>query len=265
MIIRAQASDWGAFLSLAREEGWRVPQSEVEFHSQGGSRAWAWRRDAATIGLVSGVLHRRSAWIGNLIVDSKERGRGYGAALFDQAVQELRASGAETLWLTASAQGAPLYAARRFLPVGQVERWVRPGGGSGDGALPQPRVNGAAIDSVVWDDDRSELLRHLERNGSWHQQGSSLALLQRTADLQVIGPWYGGRNEQDDAILLSRMVAAAMPQVELVIDLLNNTVRAEILEAAGFKLVGGTELMMAGPAQIKWSRLLALATLGSCG
>lgn len=265
MIVRAEGGDWGAFMGLARAEGWRVPENEIEFHRQGGSRAWAQRRDDVTIGLVSGVLHRRSAWIGNLIVAPSERGHGFGAALFDHAVKELRAAGAETLWLTASALGAPLYAARGFITVGQIERWVRRRGGSGDGALPSPRVNGALLDSEIWDDDRSALLRHLEKSGRWHQQGGSLALLQRSADLQIIGPWYGSKDEGDDLLLLARLLAAAAPQVELVVDLVGGCGRGKTLTAAGFAQIGSTGLMLAGSARIDWARLLSLATLGSCG
>ena len=265
IIIPAAANDWQAFQVMAQQEGWRVPQRELDLHRQGGcSQAWALRDHETTIGLVTGVRHQHSAWIGNLIIAPTERGRGYGAALFDHAVRELRAAGVVTLWLTASASGAPLYAARGFLPVGQVERWVRREGGRGEKS-PCPRVNGEAVDSVVWGDDRRPLLRHLESAGSWWQQGESLALLQNGDDLQIIGPWYGSTQPQDDAELLARLVAVARPQQELVLDLLGHTGREELLAAAGFVSVGSTALMVAGQAQVQWSRLFALATLGSCG
>lgn len=265
-IVAAEEHDWQVFRTLAQQEGWRVPEQELALHRQGGcSRAWALRQHGSTIGLVTGVLHQQSAWIGNLIIAPTERGHGYGAALFDHAVKELRTAGATTLWLTASAQGAPLYAARGFHSVGKVQRWVRSSGGCGDGALPCPRVDGRAVDSAVWGADRTPLLRHLESAGNWMQQGESLALLQRGDDLQIIGPWYGSRQLQDDAELLIRLLAAAAPHRELVVDLLGNTGREKFLTTAGFTPVGSTGLMVAGPLQVQWSRLLALATLGSCG
>ena len=266
MIIPAEASDWLVFRTLAEKEGWRVPEQELALHRQEeSSNSWALRRHDKTLGLVTGVLHQHSAWIGNLIIAPAERGRGYGAALFTHAVKELRASGAETLWLTASAQGAPLYAARGFQRVGKVERWVRKEGGSGEGKLPDAGANGGRVDAAVWGDDRSHLLRHLKKTGNWLQQGESLALLQKGDDLQIIGPWYGSRQLQDDVDLLTRLVAIAAPQQELAVDLIGNTGRGEILAAAGFVPVGSTELMVTGPTQVQWSRLLALATLGSCG
>ena len=266
MIVAAEEHDWLVFKALALQEGWRVPQQELALHRQGGcSRAWALRSDDATIGLVTGVLHQKSAWIGNLIIAPTERGRGYGVALFNHAVKELRVAGATTLWLTASAAGAPLYAARGFHRVGQVERWVRQQGGSGEGIPPAAGDTGARVDAEVWGDDRRPLLCHLESSGSWLQQGESLALLQRGDDLQIIGPWYGSRQPRDDAKLLNRLLATAAPQQEVVIDLLDHTGREELLTAAGFTPSGNTGLMVAGPTQVQWSRLLALATLGSCG
>ena len=266
MIVAAAASDWQVFQILAAQEGWLVPQRELDLHRQGGcSRAWALRDHETTIGLVTGVLHQHSAWIGNLIIAPAERGRGYGAALFDHVVTELRAAGATTLWLTASAAGAPLYAARGFQAVGQVERWVRREGGEGQRTFPSIAVHGARSDAAIWGDDRRPLLRHLESSGSWRQQGESLALLQRGDDLQSIGPWYGSTQAQDDAGLLARLVASARPQQELVVDLVGHAGRGELLAAAGFVPVGSTALMVAGSLQVQWSRLVALATLGSCG
>lgn len=265
-IIPAEDLDWQAFKTLARQEGWRVPQQELALHQQGGcSRSWALRIDGTTIGLVTGVRHHSSAWIGNLIIAPAERGHGYGAALFTHAVRELRAAGAETLWLTASPSGAPLYAARGFHLVGQIDRWVRKEGGSGAGTLLEAASSGAPTDAVVWGDDRSNLLHHLESTGNWQQQGESVALLQQGDDLQIIGPWYGSTRRHEDAELLARLVAIATPQRELVVDLVANSGREDLLAAAGFLPGGSTGLMVAGPTQVQWSRLLALATLGSCG
>jgi GNAT superfamily N-acetyltransferase len=265
-ILPAATEDWQIFQTMAQQEGWRVPQQELTLHRHGGcSRTWALHRDGMTIGLVTGVRHQHSAWIGNLIIAPTERGRGYGAQLFDQAVRELRAAGATTLWLTASAQGAPLYATRGFLTVGEVRRWVRRERGDGEVAFPVAKEDGGRVDAAVWGDDRRPLLRHLEKRGCWLRQGKSLALLQRGDDLQIIGPWYGSTQPQDDADLLTRLLAIASSHQELVIDFVGHAGREEFLAGAGFTLAGGSGLMVAGPNQVQWSRLLALATLGSCG
>jgi GNAT superfamily N-acetyltransferase len=266
LIVAAAAQDWRIFMTLAEGEGWRVPKNELSLHRQGGcSRAWALRDDDATIGLITGVRHQQSAWIGNLIIAPAARGRGFGAQLFDHAVKELRAAGATTLWLTASAQGAPLYAQRGFQTVAEIQRWVLREGGIGAGGLLDAGVKGSHSDVAVWGDDRRPLLHHLEGGGNWQQQGESLALLQRGEDLQIIGPWYGSTRLQDDAELLDRLIAAATPQQELVVDLVSLCGRGRLLAAAGFTCAGNTGLMVAGPAEVDWPRLVALATLGSCG
>lgn len=264
MIVPAEDQDWQTFKTLAAQEGWRVPKNELALHRQSEvSHSWALRRHGATIGLVTGVLHQHSAWIGNLIIEPAERGCGYGVALFEHVVKKLRAAGAETLWLTASAQGAPLYKARGFHPVGEIERRVMTKGGNG--ALSGPTTDDGGVDAGVWGDDRSRLLRHLQSKGTWLQQGESRALLQRGDDLQIIGPWYGSSQPGENADLLARLVATAVPQVELVIDLIGHAGREELTAAAGFTLSGSSTLMVSGPTQVQWSRLLALATLGSCG
>lgn len=265
-IRAADVQDWQAFQFLAEEEGWRVPKNELSLHRQGGcSRAWALRVEDTTIGLITGVRHQYSAWIGNLIIAPAARGCGYGTALFDHTVKELRAAGATTLWLTASAQGAPLYAARGFQTVAEIQRWVLREGGRGAGGLLDAGVSGSLSDTAIWGDDRRPLLRHLERCGNWQQQGNSLALLQRGDDLQIIGPWYGSTRLREDAGLLDRLIAAAAPQQELVVDLISPCGRDGLLADTGFTSAGRTKLMVVGPAQVQWSRLLALATLGSCG
>lgn len=264
IIIPAAAGDWRAFKKLALQEEWRVPEQELALHRQGGcSQAWALRAEGATLGFVTGVRHQSSAWIGNLIVAPEQRGRGYGVALFEHIVKELRSAGATTLWLTASAQGAPLYAARGFQSLGVIERWVRTKGGNG--AISSAARSGETVDRAVWGDDRSALLHHLESAGRWLESGESLALLQNGDDLQIIGPWYGSRQPQNDVKLLARLVAAAAPHQELVIDLVAGSGRQGLLATAGFIRSGSTSLLVAGPAPVDWSRLVALATLGSCG
>lgn len=266
IIVAADAADWRAFITLAAAEGWRVPQTELAFHQRSGaSQALALRVDGASCGLVTAVRHGTSAWIGNLIVAPAVRGQGFGAALFARSITELRTAGAQALWLTASAQGAPLYRGHGFHTVNRVERWVRSSGWGESGRSPLIIPTGGATDRIVWGDDRHQLLRHLEAGGTWLRQGGSLALLQRGADLQQIGPWYGSPHRTDDMTLLQELIAAASARTELVVDLLAATGREWLLAELGFRPIGTTELMLCGAAEVQWSRLLALATLGSCG
>lgn len=265
MIAIADELDWRVFLSLAGEEGWRVPQNELDLHRQRScSRGWAYRHNGAAVGLVTGVLHQRSAWIGNLIIDPQRRKAGIGSLLFHHAVSELRAAGAESLWLTASAQGAPLYNKAGFQQAGTIERWVRKEGGDGFAHQGQIPPQSLAIDAEVWRDDRSFLLAHLTRSGTWIQAGESLALLQRDKKMQIIGPWFSS-SPADDARLLGKLINTAGPQLELVVDLLSSSERQGLLSAAGFTRQTATTLMTTGPQNVDWPRLLSLATLGSCG
>jgi hypothetical protein len=68
-IMMPTDADWQVFLALAREEGWRVPKSELElFRGPLAGSAFVLRRGEEVLGFVTAVAHERSGWIGNLIV-----------------------------------------------------------------------------------------------------------------------------------------------------------------------------------------------------
>ena len=95
---------------MAAEEGWRIPEVERRlFQGVWTNQALALVEDEIFCGLVTAVAHQRSGWIGNLIVPSPLRGRGYGQRLFRAALELLKRCGVKTACLTASEQGQPLY------------------------------------------------------------------------------------------------------------------------------------------------------------
>lgn len=267
-IAAAQKADWQNFLALVDAEGWRVPHNEIAFHRRRGSdTAFALRRAETTIGLVTAVQHEQSGWIGNLLIAPHERGRGCGARLFEHAVTQLHGRGVVALWLTASMQGAPLYARRGFTAVGEVVRWVRPHGGHG---LPVAATAswslGVQADTEGWGDRRSTLLRHLGRTGRWLAHAGEIALLQDDLAMQIIGPWHRMSMTADSHDLLSAVVASAAPGRELLLDAIDRPDTAQSLQRAGFTPQGRTTLMRHGalPGE-HFDRILALASLGSIG
>lgn len=267
---QAAPEDWTTFLALAGLEGWRIPQIELRlFAGPWAGRILALRGSAGFAGLVTAVAHERSGWIGNLLVPSVQRGRGYGRRLFQAARERLLEQGCSRLWLTASPQGQPLYAASGFRPVELVERWVRPPGSSGPvdaGPDVDPAVL-ARLDRAAWGEARRELLDGLVRHGQVFSCGESAALLQTGAELQVLGPWLSedfcpGTNRR----LLKALLAAADPQVEIVCDVLASSPLRSLLVANGFSRAGSTRLMVSGePPDTGLRRVVALASLGSLG
>ena len=271
MIVRpVNASDWQQFVALAHVESWRVPQYELQLFQGPWSRFARVADDQGFCGLVTAVAYQRSAWLGNLIVPPQKRGRGYGVALFRDALAELVAQGVGSVWLTASVQGQPIYQKVGFIEVGRIERWVRPVSAVLTEMLGQESCQPDELfreDRMVWGEDRQPLLSVLVGHGRVFSDESETALLQLWPDLQVIGPWYAkSTNVQQSSQLLESMVAASNPAAELVLDVIAARGLGDALLGAGFKLAGETTLMAYGEASgIDLGSIVSLASLGSIG
>lgn len=267
-IVAAGERDWQTFLTFAAAEEWRVPRNEIAFHRRPGCvSAYALRRGEETIGFVTAVPHRKSGWIGNLLIKTSERGNGFGTRLFDTAVDRLMKSGVRSLWLTASRQGEVLYRRRGFHPYARVSRWVKTAGGKGE-SMPvvTTAMQGITADREVWQESRKALLTHLSANNSWRGRGGSIALLQRGERRQIIGPWLKIGDENAFSPLLEELVAVAVPGKELVIDLIERPETRKKLLSENFTCAGETVLMAAGQTEdVRLDRLYALASLGSIG
>lgn len=265
----AGQGDWDCFLTLAQLEGWRVPATEVElFRGPLAQCAFALREAGRFCGLVTAVAYPQSGWIGNLLVPAAERGKGYGAALFDFAVASLQQQGVTSYWLTASEQGAPLYRRRGFVSVDQVQRWGLRTAGS---ALECPKSSEELTrllreDAAVWGESRGRLLAPLAKGAAIFAFGQTLAMLQAGERCQVLGPWTSsGHCPRENRQLLMSVLAAANQGAELVADVLVSSPTGSLLAAAGFNPLGCCELMARGPVSARLESLTALASLGSLG
>lgn len=265
----AGSADWDSFLTLAQLEGWRVPAGEVElFRDPLAECAFALREEGCFCGLVTAVAYPKSGWIGNLLVPQAERGKGYGARLFDHAVAVLQQQGVTTLWLTASEQGAPLYRRRGFISVDQVQRWVlRTAGSAVEYPGPVQSLDRLLLeDNEVWGECRNRLLAPLAQGAAIFAYGQTLAMLQAGERRQVLGPWTSaGHCPRENRQLLIAVLAAASQESELVADVLVSSPTGSLLAAAGFKPQGRCELMALGPISARLQSLTALASLGSLG
>ena len=124
------------------------------------------------------------------MVADGHRGRGYGGALLDHAINSLRVRGARCIWLTASKLGRPLYECRGFSVVDGVDRWAREGEGVGapSGVVEVDAEMIISADAQVWGGSRRELLRYLALDGEVYSDGASVALLQAPSPMRVLGP-----------------------------------------------------------------------------
>lgn len=267
-ISTARPGDWRVFLGLAGREGWRVPPRESElFAGPLADKVFVLRREQPC-GFVTVVPHEKSGWIGNLIVPSEMRGRGYGALLFDHALEVLAAHGVTSVWLTASPLGRPIYEKRGFRAVDKVVRWTLSPPGAERSAPPSsaPPERLWAGDVSVWGESRRALLEPLAEGGKVFAFGGTVALLQRGPGMQVLGPWLSAELcPRENRQMVTAALEAAEQEAELVADVLESSPVQPLLAAAGFRLTGRTDLMVRGPLAAGLRGLVALASLGSMG
>jgi len=264
----ATERDWDVFLRLAAGEGWRVPQRERQLLQGKWSEAvQVLGDDEIFCGLISGVCHGHSGWIGNLLVPRRLRSRGLGRRLFGAAVEELEGRGARSLWLTASAQGAPLYARYGFEEVGAIERWILPVSRGGRRATLSRGGHEllAAADRRAWGEERSLLFSALTPSSSVLAEGDAVALLQQDSDLEILGPWYApDACPRANRLLLQQALELRHPRCELVVDVLAASPVKTLLAAAGFTRRGDNLLMARGAhGTVALPEMVSLASLGS--
>ena len=200
--------DIPSFLELAAAERWVAEIWEFDFllaaFPQGCFRA----RDEAdnAVGFVTSLRHDSSGWIGNLIVGKESRARGIGRELFLRALAALRESGTETIWLTASKSGKPLYEKHGFSGIDTIIRWT----GSGNGlAVAAPCGAGAVdgnLDRLGWGDKRDKLLAIINERGSALAANGAFAIVQPCGGADQIGP-FASMTAQDSALLLDAAIS----------------------------------------------------------
>jgi len=264
-----RSADWDIFLAMALQEGWRVPEQELElFRGPLASGAFALREKGEALGFVTVVAYEKHGWIGNLIVHPACRGLGYGNGLFDYAVAELTNRGMETIWLTASAMGKPLYEKKGFRKVDEVVRRER----RPERSVPLCGESGRketllAADARMWGERRYKLIEPLIEEGQVLAAGDAIALLQKKSTPQIIGPWFSPNFcSRENRRILASILGAAGEGCELVSDVLASSPVNSLLAAAGFSEQGRCDLMSRGPMQgVELESLVALASLGSMG
>jgi len=265
------APDWEKFFSLAAEEGWRIPHLERRlFQGPWWGFARVLHRLGTFCGLVTAVPHQQSGWIGNLLVPPDLRGSGYGSRLFQAALDELLQRQLFVIWLTASESGKPIYEKSGFVGVDRIERWLLParsGTRPSDENVESTRETLFVADQKAWGESRETFLDFILPYSQVITCGSSVALLQQGADLQILGPWYSEEPSlNSNGLLLQKSLDAADPSREMVVDLIASSGLQQIMAAAGFHCIGQNTLMARGDLQrVKLQTMVSLASLGSVG
>jgi len=259
-------ADIASFLTLAEEEGWICDRWECEFLLRSFPQGCFVRReDGNTRGYITSIRYGRSGWIGNLLVHPDVRRRGAGRELMERAVSALLNSGVETVWLTASEEGAGLYRKLGFMPIDSVQRW------SGKGAVNRALKPAAldidllrAVDRVGWGDRRETLLRVTCGRGRLHTSSGGFLCCQEWSIGTQLGPWgclIGAQAGQ----LLDQVLTDGNDAVFLDVPA-GNFAAAALLGKRGFSVKGSSTLMYLGDEPLyQPGSIYALASMGSMG
>lgn len=269
MIGAFQRHETGQFLALAAAEQWVTGLGELDFLLSSFPEGCFCVRDQTGngAGFVTSLKHDRGGWIGNLIVRPDLRGKGIGEALLLRGMEALQAAGAETIWLTASEMGRPLYEKHGFVTIDRIIRWAGEAHGLPDAA--EKCGTGAfdcSLDVLCWGDRRDRLLEWATGRGLSIAEPGASAILQSAGTAIQLGPWAaadGNRASRLFAVALSLASAGT----RMICDTpLSNGACQELLQKTGFSRRGETRLMCNGaePAY-RPEYLYALATLGSSG
>ncbi len=259
--------DWQIFISWADAEGWKIPfQEQRLLQNQLRPCFFALKHRGRRCGYVSAVAYKNSGWIGNLLVDPQLRGKGYGSALFNFALDFLQKIQPERIWLTASLQGAPLYRKHGFMTVDRVERWTAHGRGELQLSACDQLSELIELDRRCWNESRAPLLALLADDAGVIGNGRTLAMLQGGVAFWQLGPWLSaGRCPRENRLLLTQSLKETPEHKILVADVLSSAEAEWHLRNAGFTRQGTNDLMCRSQQPVQTNGVIALASLGSIG
>ena len=266
-IDRFRHEDIEDFLALAAEEGWLCERWEFEFLLEQFPRGCLVAgKGGEPVGYVTSIRYEKSGWIGNLIVRDSCRGKGVGSSLMEKALAALAAEGTETVWLTASKLGKPIYEKLGFTAMDVINRWV--GKGLWNGSAEREAASRSeilAIDSAGWGDRRDAVIDATVRRGKLFCADGAFLICQPCCNGIQVGPWGG--TSASAPLLLDEALLEAGKETRVVLDVpIRNTGQTAHLLERGFSIRGSTLLMCRGKAPAYAPEYIsALASMGSMG
>ena len=183
----------------------------------------------------------------------------------------LRQAGVQTIWLTASKMGRPMYEKQGFTAIDTIIRW----GGTGRQRCPaheeareadEAEAAMCTIDSSAWGDRRPGLLRATTGRGRLIRNESGFVVLQPCGEAVQIGPFSALECAAAENLLHEGLRAVVIGKKVYVDSPAANRAALRIFNRRGLRIAGTSELMYAGmKPDYRPENLYGLATMGSCG
>lgn len=238
-----------------QREGWGHSRRDVE-------RCWRWEPDGCfvaeadgrRVGHVFSIRYYKMGWIGLLIVDQKERGKGIGRTLMENAISHLQELGAETIRLEAVERAVPLYRLLGFKEEFDSLRFRKKIDQKNKdpemraGVRPMQKSDVADIarfDSRRFGADRLRVLKRLYEDNPRlcfisEMRGNlcGYIMARKTRETRWVGPWISEDSERAED-LFHVCVRALEDETELRLGMpAPNRDGISLVEKIGFKLTG---------------------------
>jgi N-acetylglutamate synthase-like GNAT family acetyltransferase len=249
-IVRpAAAGDITQISGVLERGGLSSYRPEILEFSLAKSRMFVGCAEGRVVGVAGCIRFGRTGWLGNVAVDDDVRGRGLGTAISRTAVDCLRQAGVETVLLTATESGQPVYERLGFTDEGVSY-----------GIWEQQQAPALACDrsATVQPADADEIIRQ-DAEATGEDRRSYLAPFAGRARVAAgpghagyrVGlPWGGGpviaanpasaRSLIVDMIRTSPVSRLAFPEM--------NAHGAALAVSLGFRLAGRVRRMRLGPS-----------------
>jgi GNAT superfamily N-acetyltransferase len=265
---RFRDGDTREFLCRATGEGWISDELEIAFLRKTFPQGCLVKRvQGFPVAFITAIRYDRSGWIGNLLVHPDLRRRRLGAELMTEASAALENAGVETVWLTASSSGKPLYERLGFQEIDTVRRWK----GRGMETCSASSVELSAeelvmLDAAGWGDRRETLVSFCAQGGTVCSVPGAFLMVRPADGMCQIGSW-GGVSSIAIVELFEQTVRMSSSGGLLCLDVpAGNEVVSHHLERRGFTDAGSNVLMFRGKPPAYHPNLIgSLASMGSMG
>jgi ribosomal protein S18 acetylase RimI-like enzyme len=237
---------------LSDQEKWGTVRYDLERILQLNPRgSFVALKDQSKVGIITTVAFGRDlAWIGNVIVDKKYRGKHIGQGLVKNALSYLQTIRVKTIGLYCFANNAGFYERLGFVRDAEFVRLrrnpkVTDSVAHEKKALP-PLSQLLAMDKKCFGANRSRLLRalivkgHGKYLGFSHGRSAAYLVVKKYEDMCDFGPWIGVNASRAE---LSELLNSALRRtwnkpIELSC-LAGNRVILDLLRQQSFRVVDG--------------------------
>ncbi len=267
-------SDIPAAMQLKEFAGWnQTPADWERFLRANSGGCFAVEVDGKVAGTSTSITYDdRFAWIGMVLVDPAQRGRGIGTGLLEKTLEHLDGTGIPTVKLDATPQGKPIYEKLGFITEYEIERWVLYRQSAATPGLTPSSV--PDLDKIIEADEevfgakRSELLRSLHQDAPDFTLGVELegeiigyALGRGGSRADHLGPWMAW-DQPTGRDLLDEFLRRAGRDTVFVDCLMANEMARELLRSRGFVISRHLTRMVRGPNTYPGRPELLCAILG---